>query len=239
MARVVVLSGAGLSAQSGISTFRDSDGLWENYDLSVVCDASSMVRNKNITIEFYDKRREDISDKKANHAHKMLAQIKKKYPNDIALITQNVDDLFEKAGLSDDELIHLHGYLPQIRCQNKSCEKIYNIKYDKLNTINKGFCELCDTQLRPNIIFFGEQAPMYENLHNELSNCEMFIVIGTSGNVIGVNNTAAYVKNSILNNLEASNAIEDELFSKVIYDKATNAIDEICDDIEEFISAKE
>jgi len=236
MARVVILSGAGLSAQSGISTFRDSNGLWENYDLSVVCDASSMYKNKEITIEFYDKRRENIKNKEANHAHKVLANLKKTYPNDISIITQNVDNLFEKAGLSSEQIIHLHGFLQEVRCMNESCQSIYNIGYEKLKSFNNGLCKKCNSHLRPNIVFFGEQAPLYEDLNAQLSDCEMIVVIGTSGNVIGVNTMANFIDISILNNLEPSDAIEDSLFTKVIYDKATNAIDEIKKDIEELIN---
>jgi len=236
MARVVVLSGAGLSAQSGISTFRDSNGLWENHDLKVVCDASSMYDNKDETIEFYDKRRKDIEHKQPNHAHKVLAKLKKQYPNDIALITQNVDDLFEKAGLSEDEIIHLHGYLPQIKCLNENCSNIQDIKYDSLYTYNNGICELCGSTIRPNIVFFGEQAPKYEELNEHIQNCEMLVVIGTSGNVIGVNTMANFVEVSILNNLEPSEAIYDELFTKVLYDKTTNVIDEIANNIRMFIN---
>jgi len=236
MARVVVLSGAGLSAQSGISTFRDSNGLWENYDLKIVCDASSMYKNKDITIEFYDKRREDIKDKLPNHAHNVLAKLKKQYPNDIALITQNVDDLFEKVGLNDTEVIHLHGYLPQIRCLNEQCSNIKDIGYNKQNTYNNGTCELCGNTMRPNIVFFGEMAPRYEELNTHIQDCQMLVVIGTSGNVIGVNTLANFVDISILNNLEPSEAIYDELFTKVLYDKTTNVIDEIALDIKRFLN---
>ena len=236
MAKVIVLSGAGLSAQSGISTFRDSNGLWENYDLKVVCDASSMYENKDITIEFYDKRREDIKDKLPNHAHKVLAKLKKQYPNDIALITQNVDDLFEKAGLDENELIHLHGYLPQIRCINEQCSNIQNIGYKRLSSYNNGVCEVCKSIMRPDIVFFGEMAPKYEDLNKHIQDCEMLVVIGTSGNVIGVNTLANFVDISILNNLEPSAAIDHKLFTKVIYDKATNAIDEIALDIKKFLN---
>jgi NAD-dependent deacetylase len=235
MSRVVVLSGAGISAESGISTFRDTGGLWEEYDVSIICNHDSLEKNEKLTLEFYDKRRDDIKDKHPNYAHKALVQIKKKYPDDIAIITQNVDDLFEKAGLKDDELIHLHGFLPEVRCQR--CDEIYNIAYESIYTCNKARCKLCDGKLRPNIVFFGEMAPKYEDFHEELQDCELFVVIGTSGNVIGVNSIANFTEKSILNNLEASDAIEERLFDKVIYDKASCAIGEIVDDIEEFLNS--
>jgi len=237
MAKIVILSGAGLSAESGINTFRDSDGLWENYDLKVVCDASSMHINKDITIEFYDKRRKDIQNKQPNYAHKILCKLKKEFPNDIALITQNVDNLFEKAGLKDDEVIHLHGYLPQIRCIDDQCSNMKNISYNKLTSFNNGICDICSSTMRPNIVFFGEQAPMYEVLNKEIYDCEMLVVIGTSGNVIGVNTMVNFIDKSILNNLKPSVAIDDNLFTKVIYNKATNAIDEIYYDIKNFLKS--
>lgn len=110
MAKVLILSGAGISAESGISTFRDSGGLWEEYDVSIVCNYDSMQKHEDITIEFYDKRRAELESKAPNYAHKRVADLKKQYGKDIAVITQNVDNLFEKAGLKSDEVIHLHGF---------------------------------------------------------------------------------------------------------------------------------
>jgi NAD-dependent deacetylase len=236
MAKVVVLSGAGISAESGISTFRDSDGLWENHDVKVICNYDSMQKHESKTIGFYDMLRTGLETKEPNQAHKVLAELKHQYPEDIAIITQNIDDLFEKAGLSEDELIHLHGFLPELRCQE--CATLYNISYKETYDFNNGYCKECDGKLRPNIVFFGEQAPKYEDLNRELNDCEMFVVIGTSGNVIGVNHIASAVDIAILNNLEPSYAIEERFFSKVIYDKASVAIDEIADIIEEYIDNK-
>ena len=234
MAKVVILSGAGISAESGISTFRDSDGLWENYDIKIVCNYDSMEKNETLTQEFYDARRKDIENKKPNKAHCELTKLKHKYPNDIAIITQNVDDLFEKAGLLSDELVHLHGFLPEIRCQE--CGDIKNIGYNSVYYYNNGICLNCNGKYRPNIVFFGEQAPMYEKLHHEMNDCEIFVVIGTSGNVIGVNTFANFIEYSILNNLEPSSAIEEQLFDIVIYDKASIAIDTIIKEIEQSIN---
>ncbi len=233
MAKIVILSGAGLSAESGIGTFRDSGGLWEEYDVSVVCNHDSLDKNKEITIEFYNKRRSELKNKEANHAHKVIAKLKQEYPNEIAIITQNVDNLFEKAQMRSDEVIHLHGFMPEVRC--RECDKVYDIGYKKLQDFNDGQCPECSADLRPNIVFFGESAPMYERLNAEISNCELFIVIGTSGEVVGVNTIAQYATRSILNNLEPSPAIDDGLFSKVLYMKATEAIDEIAREIDDFL----
>lgn len=234
MAKVLILSGAGISAESGISTFRDSGGLWDEYDVSVICNYDSMQKHEELTIEFYDKRRAELESKEPNHAHRVIADLKKRYKDDIAVITQNVDDLFEKAGLKKDDIIHLHGFLPQLRCQNEDCRKIYEIGYKKQSELNGGRCLTCQTKLRPDIVFFGEAAPMYEKLNLHVRDCGLFIVIGTSGNVIGVNTIAHFTDRSILNNYEPSDAINDSFFSKVLYKKATEAIDEIAQDIEEF-----
>ena len=237
MARVVILSGAGISAESGISTFRDSGGLWDEYDVSVICNYDSMEKNESLTIEFYDKRRADLEDKEPNYAHDMIADLKEKYPNDIAVITQNVDNLFEKAGLKSEDVIHLHGFMTEVRCQNYQCEKVFDIGYKNLYDTYNGYCPTCGTKLRPNIVFFGEAAPMYEKLNQEIQDCELFIVIGTSGNVVGVNTIAQYAQRSILNNYEPSAAIEDALFSKVLYKKATEAIDEIVEEVDVFLDS--
>lgn len=236
MAKVVILSGSGLSAESGISTFRGSGGLWEEYDVSVICQADSLDKNEDLTIEFYDKRRAELEEKQPNYAHHCLSELKKKYPQDIALITQNVDDLFEKSGLkSNQDLIHLHGFLTQVRCRNTQCNAHYDISYQKLHNFHQGLCPKCHSKLRPDIVFFGEAAPMYAQLEYEFRDCDFFVVIGTSGNVIGVNAMAQFTDYSILNNLEASEAIEAHLFSKVMYMKATEAIAEIVEEIETYL----
>ncbi|SFZ98842.1 NAD-dependent protein deacetylase of SIR2 family [hydrothermal vent metagenome] len=233
MAKVIIFSGAGISAESGISTFRSSDGLWEEYDVNVVCNYDSLDKNEDITIDFYDKRRSELENKHPNYAHKLIAELKKKYSNEISIITQNVDNLFEKAGLKEEDVLHLHGSLTQLSC--RQCKEIYDVGYKKLHEYNDGLCNSCGSKLRPNIVFFGEQAPMYENLNNEIQDCEFIVVIGTSGTVVGVNTMAAFIENSILNNLEPSDAIDDTLFKKVLYSKATESIAEIVEDIENFL----
>lgn len=236
MAKVVILSGAGLSAESGISTFRDSGGLWAEYDVSVICNYDSLDKNEDLTIEFYDKRRQELESKEPNHAHKVIAQLKKEYASDIAVITQNVDNMFEKAGMSSDDVLHLHGFMTEVRCRNYGCEKTFDIGYKKLYEFHDGLCPECSSKLRPNIVFFGEQAPMYEHLSHHINDCQLFIVIGTSGAVVGVNTMAQFAEKSILNNLEPSVSIEDSLFSKVLYQPATSAIDEISREIDEFLA---
>jgi len=231
MAKVVIFSGAGISAESGIATFRDSDGLWENYKIEEICSAGCLEWNYDATIEFYDKRRADIQDKIPNRAHKEIAKLKQQYPDEIAVITQNVDDMFEKAGCHD--LLHLHGFLREVRCE--TCGFIDDIAYAKQHEVYT-CCPKCADKLRPNIVFFGEAAPKYADMYDELQDCEILVVIGTSGNVINTDMFLnSQIRYSVLNNLEASPAIDDRLYSKVLYKKATEAISEIVEDIQKFL----
>ncbi|MDD2906644.1 MAG: NAD-dependent deacetylase [Sulfurimonas sp.] len=237
MSKIIILSGAGISAESGISTFRDNGGLWDEYDVNVVCNYDSLKKNEKLTLEFYDKRRADLKHKKPNHAHNILAKLKQKYPDDIALITQNVDDLFEKTTLTRDDVLHLHGFLTEVSCRNPRCSTIYDIGYNKIYNFNDGRCLECNSRLRPNIVFFGERAPEYEKLYKAFAECEMFVVIGTSGAVIQTDSFLnAKIKRSILNNLEPSDSINDKRYSKVLFKPASEAIDEIAMDIEDFLT---
>ncbi len=234
MAKVIIFSGAGISAPSGISTFRDSGGLWEKYKIEDICTSGCLKTNRNETIEFYDKRREDIKDKKANHAHKMIAKLQKNYFSDIKIITQNVDDMFEKAGCKD--VLHLHGFLREVYCEYCGFKRDigYEAQKNRWET-----CPKCKRKLRPNIVFFGEPAPKYSDLYFQLQDCQMIVVIGTSGNVINTDMFLNHqIKKSILNNLEPSHAIDESLYSKVLYKSATEAIDEIAVDIEKFLLQK-
>lgn len=239
MARVVILSGAGISAESGISTFRDAGGLWDEYNVKDVCNYDSLDKNEDLTIEFYDKRRAELATKEPNHAHKTIAKLKDKYKEDIAVITQNVDNLFEKAGLLRDDVIHLHGFLTEVRCRNTQCNLTFDIGYKKQEEAFNGKCPTCSSKLRPNIVFFGEEAPLYDTLYKELNNCELLVIIGTSGTVINTDFLVGYVKRSILNNLEPSESIFDELYSKVMYQPATKAINEIATDIDNLLNTKQ
>lgn len=230
--KIVIFSGAGLSASSGISTFRDKDGLWENHDINEICSAGCLDWNYDNTINFYNLRREDIKDKLPNNAHKMIARLKKKYPQKIEVITQNVDDLLEKANCKG--VIHLHGFLQELSCMG--CGKIVNVGYEKQDESNST-CKKCGSKLRPNIVFFGEAAPQYETMYNVLNKCTFLVVIGTSGNVIDVNYLSQYANKVILNNLEPSSVIYEECFDKIYYEDANTAYKKIEQDIEEYINS--
>ena len=153
-----------------------------------------------------------------------------KYPNDIAVITQNIDDMFEKAGCKG--VIHLHGFLQELRCTK--CKKLVNIGYEEQFEKHET-CPKCKKSLRPNIVFFGEAAPKYETMHKILKDCGLLVVIGTSGRVIDVSFLTQYADYSILNNLEPSDAIYEECFTKVYYEDANIVYEKIEQDIENFI----
>lgn len=233
IAKIVILTGAGISAESGISTFRDSNGLWEEHEVEKVCSYDSLEKNEKLTIKFYNQRRSNLEDKKPNHAHKVIASLKEKYFNDIVIITQNVDNLFEKAGIEKKDVIHLHGFLTEIKCT--SCNNILDIGYQEQSTLNNYLCSKCNSKLRPNIVFFGEEAPQYELLNYHIHHCELLVIIGTSGNVLDLNTLANSVNTSILNNLEKTWVINEDNFTKTLYQKATTAIDEIQEDIIDFL----
>ena len=146
----------------------------------------------------------------------------------LVVITQNVDDLFERAGCLD--VIHLHGFMPNIRCEK--CGFIKTIGYTEQSD---ELCEKCQGSMRPDIVFFNEPAPMYAALHIQITDVDFLVVIGTSGNVVNMDRVAKKASHSILNNLEKSSAINARNYTKVIYNKATVAIDEIVKGIEAYL----
>ena len=164
MKKVLILSGAGLSAESGLRTFRDSGGLWEEYDIEEVCSARGFKKDRQKVLDFYDKRRAQLAECEPNEAHKMIARLKERYGEQISVLTQNVDDLLERAGCVD--VVHLHGFLPVIYCEH--CKKIEYIVYEAINA-REHVCKCGCKKFRHNIVMFGEQAPFYKVLYNELN----------------------------------------------------------------------
>jgi len=229
MAKVVIFSGAGISAESGLSTFRDTDGLWEKYRIEEICTHGCLRWNRENTLAFYDARREQLSSVSPNTAHYAIAKLQETYPNDIAIITQNVDDLFERSGCK--EVLHLHGFLPRLRCEQ--CGATHLIGYTKQERVLT--CKECGGSFRPDIVFFGEAAPMYEHLYEAMEDCQFLAIIGSSGNVVAMDHFALHVKVAILNNLEPSDAINEKVYTKVLHQKATEAVEEIVADVEKFL----
>ena len=230
MSQILILSGAGLSAESGISTFRDSDGLWENHDVMEVCSVEGFFRDREKVLSFYDQRRKDIENKEPNNAHYMITEIKNKFPDMVTVMTQNVDDLLERSGCADVQ--HLHGQLVELVCE--MCGHTFNIGYVSIKEYSA--CPECKTHaVRHNVVMFGEPAPMYQKLYNELIKTSLLIIIGTSGNVLPVSQFASYTKYSILNNLDRSYAIDNSVFTHIFYEKATTAALKIKVLVEKFI----
>jgi NAD-dependent deacetylase len=192
---IVIISGAGLSAESGISTFRDADGLWETYDVMQVCSTQGWAADRALVTEFYNARRHDLEDKIPNHAHKVLASLEQRYPNKIIHLTQNVDNLMERAGAR--EVIHLHGTLTELRCEQ--CHQTWEIGYRAQR--NDERCPHCASQhVRHNVVMFGEAAPNYRYIYKSLEACGVFIAIGTSAQVIDVVSMVRECQHSILIN---------------------------------------
>lgn len=180
--RLYILSGAGLSADSGIPTFRDG-GFWDEVAIDEVATHEAWLRDPQKVIAFFDARRQELARYRPNAMHRFLATL----PNSIHL-TQNVDDLCERAG---DTPIHLHGKLTEVRCE--ACKEIFDIGY----TPQPNKCHFCGShELRPNVILFGEMAPNYRHLYT--TQADIFIAIGTSGAVIDIADIAQSYPKSIL-----------------------------------------
>ncbi len=226
--KIYILSGAGISAESGIKTFRDNDGLWENYSVEEVCSVQGWEADRQKVSDFYDARRADLEDKEANTAHIALANLKNTYPNNIVMLTQNVDNLLEKAGCK--EVIHLHGTLTDLRCE--SCEAEFRVGYE--SQVGKQ-CPKCHSKdVRHNVVMFGEAAPKYAFLSVLTTVADMLVVLGTSGQVIDTASLARTVNNSILNNLDADPS-HDIHFKTVLHEPATTGVPKVCMMIEEYL----
>ncbi|WP_304132676.1 SIR2 family NAD-dependent protein deacylase [Mesonia mobilis] len=171
MENVVVLSGAGISAESGIKTFRDDNGLWEGHDVMEVASPQGWENNQELVLDFYNKRRRQLKTVQPNAAHEALVKLEEKYHVDI--ITQNVDDLHERAGSS--QVTHLHGELFKVRSTFDE-----DLILDWKDDLNLGdFCEH-NSQLRPHVVWFGEQVPMLEIAVSIVEKADLLIVVGTS-----------------------------------------------------------
>lgn len=171
MKKLVVLTGAGISAESGLRTFRDSDGLWESYNIEDVATPRAWKRDPALVLEFYNQRRRNVLEANPNEAHFGLAALEKNY--DVTIITQNIDDLHERAGSSN--VLHLHGQIFKMRSEWDE-ELIYDIKED----IRLGDKAEDGAQLRPHIVWFEEPVPMIEKAIPIVQQADLFVVIGTS-----------------------------------------------------------
>ena len=172
MEKIVVLSGAGVSAESGIPTFRGADGLWEGHDIMEVASPQGWAKNPQLVLDFYNQRRRAARTAKPNAGHRSLAELESHY--EVVIITQNVDDLHERAGSS--RVLHLHGQLSQAR---STADESLVYELDGRD-IHWGDTCAQGSQLRPNIVWFGEMVPMMEVAQRETAHADVLIVVGTS-----------------------------------------------------------
>jgi NAD-dependent deacetylase len=186
---IVVLTGAGISAESGIKTFRDSDGLWEEYDVMTVASIEGWYKNPDLVQEFYNKRRQALETVEPNDAHRILAKLEEQF--DVEIITQNVDNLHERGGSSS--IIHLHGELTKARSSNNP-SLIYAIGY---RAIEPGEKAEDGSVLRPHIVWFGEAVPMIETAVEKVQGADILIIIGTSMNVYPAAGLIEYARQDI------------------------------------------
>ena len=184
MKKIVVLTGAGISAESGISTFRDADGLWEGHDVMEVASPIGWNKNKALVLDFYNKRRQQLLSVVPNLAHKALVTLEQK--NEVNIITQNVDDLHERAGSKN--VLHLHGELLKVR-SIKNPNLVYSWNKDLLLG---DFCEE-KSQLRPHIVWFGEEVPMLDKAIEIVAKADILLIIGTSMQVYPAANLIHYI----------------------------------------------
>jgi len=181
--KLVVLTGAGISAESGIKTFRDSDGLWEGHDVMEVATPEGWHKNQELVLDFYNKRRQQLKEVNPNLGHIILAELEKDF--DVYIITQNVDDLHERAGSTN--VLHLHGELLKVRStQNK------NLILDWTEDLQTGDLDTNGHQLRPHIVWFGEEVPALEEAIDITETADYFAVIGTSLQVYPAAGLIAY-----------------------------------------------
>ena len=177
MQNLVVFSGAGMSAESGIQTFRDHDGLWENYNIEDVATPEAWARNPQLVQDFYNQRRKHILQAQPNRAHQLIAQLQQHYH--VNVITQNIDDLHERAG--SDKVLHLHGNIRLAKSSGPNAEystEFYPIQGWELN-LEKDHCA-AGYPLRPHVVWFGEAVPAYSEAQEIVQQADIFIVIGSS-----------------------------------------------------------
>lgn len=188
MKELVVLTGAGISAESGLKTFRDSDGLWEGHDVTEVATPEAWSRNPELVQKFYNERRKQVQTVKPNAAHEILAELEDHFK--VTVITQNVDNLHERAGSS--HVVHLHGQLFQSRSSIDE-SLIYEMDHWELK-----MGDLCEkgSQLRPNIVWFGEAVPMMEPAIDITMRADIFLVVGTSLQVYPAASLVQYTQTS-------------------------------------------
>lgn len=229
--KLVVFTGSGLSADSGVPTYRSNSGLWENHKIDEVANGRTWREHRGLIRTFYNGLRSNLKNVVPNAAHLTIANWQTKLSSffDTVVLTQNVDNLLERAGCTN--VIHLHGELTKMTCV--ACGNVWDVEYNEINEDDR--CSKCNSLkgIRPYIVFFNENAPKYRDMYKamiDIDEHDCIVVIGTSGQVIDVD---AFVKNArgmkILNNLEPGKYINDSLYHSTLYGKASENCGKIDD----------
>ncbi|WP_419914817.1 NAD-dependent deacylase [Hoeflea sp.] len=219
--RIVILTGAGLSAESGLSTFRDKDGIWSKVRIEDVATPEAYARDPQRVLDFYNSRRNSAGGVEPNAAHAALARLEARYPGDVLTVTQNVDPLHERAGTKN--LIHMHGEIVKTLCNFCGARDTYDRDLFAEDT-----CRRCGNAggLRPDVVWFGEMPYQMERIYTALAQCDLFVSIGTSGNVYPAAGFVAEARASgartVELNLEPSEGIS--LFDEAVHGKATDVV---------------
>ncbi len=221
---IVILTGAGISKELGLDTFRCADGIWARVRLEDVATPEGFGRNPELVHQFYNARRSALTDPRIvpNAAHLALARLEREWPDDVLIVTQNIDDLHDRAG--NRNLIHMHGELKKVRCQR--CEVLLDWLED---LATRDVCPSCRRggQLRPHVVWFGEMPLEIERIYAVLEDCGLFLSIGTSGNVYPAAGFVRHVQSctdahTVELNIEPSTAAT--LFAETIYGPATVSV---------------
>lgn len=221
--KVVVLTGAGISAESGISTFRDSDGLWEHYRVEDVCTYDAYLRNPELVLNFYNERRRQLFESKPNEGHRQLVRLEEKY--DVHVITQNIDNLHEQAGSSN--ILHLHGLLTQAR-SDRNDDLIVEIGDRDIRLGDKA---PDGAQLHPHIVWFGEAVPNIEPAAALCEQADYFVVVGTSMNVYPAAGLIHYVPKSAPCYLVDPKAVPISRPITIVQEKAGTGVKKVVDEL--------
>tara|TARA_B100001250_G_scaffold11370_1_gene9879 strand:- start:14923 stop:15600 length:678 start_codon:yes stop_codon:yes gene_type:complete len=221
MKHVVVLTGAGISAESGLGTFRDEGGLWDKHKIEDVATKEAFQKNPLLVLDFYNIRRKQLLNSSPNNAHFALNKLTEKYK--LSIITQNIDDLHERSG--SENVVHLHGKLRESR--STISNKIYSIEGSELNVGD--YCEN-GGQLRPNVVWFGELVPNMDIAIQKVKQASVFVIIGTSLNVFPAATLIDYAINAkrvII--IDPNSSYYDGV--EIIYEKATQAVPKLVDEL--------
>ncbi|MEJ6078269.1 NAD-dependent protein deacylase [Vibrio sp. 1-Bac 57] len=223
--KIVVLTGAGISAESGIETFRAKDGLWEKYKLEDVATLDGYQRDPELVLDFYNKRRHSfcLGENKPNAAHYALAELEQKFEGEFLLVTQNIDDLHEQAG--SKSVIHMHGELLKVRCA-----KTNQVIPWKTDLTSDDFCTCCQypLPLRPHIVWFGEMPIGLDIIYHHLAQADLFIAIGTSGTVYPAAGFVEEAKSAGADSIEVNlERNEHSHFDTILEGKATQLVPEL------------